>query len=110
MVHYPVGTLNWAWLNYRINDHLIIDLWRYAVIILAFFAIGVLAVHLRDRIRDRLVLAGSITHALVGMFIILQEVNQLGKPMLVWRLPFATIILVSMIITTRVSRDERGSR
>jgi hypothetical protein len=107
-VHYPVGQIHWTWLTYRIADHLWIDAWRYAVIVGAFFAIGAAwFYYTRVEHKIRVHSIYVCTNTAVAIFIILQEAQQLGLPMLVWRLPYQTLIVCLIWWSVHESRRLR---
>jgi hypothetical protein len=103
-----VGSVHWRWLNYHIGDHIIIDVWRYGLVLLAFFSIGAGIFYWRG-VRRKIALHSYmvIINTLVAILFILQEVEQFGKPMLVWRLPYETVVLTFIWAVIRASHRLR---
>lgn len=102
------GQINWSWLTYRISDHMVIDVWRYGLTALSFYALAAgIYYFTKVHIHNRLHVMSVIVNSLVAIYVILQEVEQYGKSMLVWRLPFQTVIMMAVWYSVIVSRRAR---
>jgi len=101
--------IHWRWLHYRVSDHIIIDLWRYGVIVLAFYAIGagIWYFYKQHHVKSRTRTSAVIVNEMVSLLIVLQEAEQIGKPMLVWRLPYQTALIIAVWYSIQVSRRAR---
>lgn len=100
--------IHWYWLQYMVKDHLWIDFWRCIVIFLAFFGIGAAFVWIKSvPVKTFSHALHVTTNTLLCLYIALQESQQIGAKMLVWRLPYETLLLVFVYETVRVSRRKR---
>jgi len=102
--------IHWPWLHYRIPDHIVIDLWRYGIILVAFYALGagLWYFYKQHHTRNKMRTSAVIVNTLISVFVVLQEAEQIGKPMLVWRLPYQTIMIAAVWYSIRVSRRARA--
>lgn len=105
----PQGQIHWGWLHYRVADHMIIDIWRYGLILLAFYGLGA-ALYYFHTVKERnpLHVWAVIVNALIAVFIVLQEAEQVGKPMLVWRLPYQTALILAVWWSIQIARRSRS--
>lgn len=77
-------------MNIRIADNGFIDACRIVTMILAAIMCGAAMGWLSRRVDT---IAERIFIAMVGIFIIAQEAQQIGKAMLVWRMPYLSVLV-----------------
>lgn len=80
-------------LRYVVADNSLVDVWRTLVVLASGLLIVMCLVRLMQQERFWSAIAIGSTAVLGG----LQESEQLGKPMLVWRLPLLTLSIIAGI-------------
>lgn len=104
-----VSQIDWSPFHYRVMDTMFYDGLRTFTVFAAGFVVASTIRYFRETREHRdsahtLVVWSNFVVALVFMLI---EAEQIGRPLLVWRLPAIDVALALMIMSIRKMRSQR---